>query len=79
MQGPLWALPGTFFTGRSAAAGIAAMNMVGILGGFLGPYMMGIAKDLTGTYQRGLSLASIVWVIACLLMFFVYKESQRKA
>jgi nitrate/nitrite transporter NarK len=30
------------------------MNTIGILGGFLGPYWMGLAKDFTGTYQPGL-------------------------
>ena len=54
MQGPLLAIPATFLSGRSAAAGIAAINMIGILGGFVGPYWMGFARDLTGDYQRGL-------------------------
>jgi ACS family tartrate transporter-like MFS transporter len=75
MQGPVWALPGSFFTGRSAAAGIAAMNMVGILGGFLGPYAMGYAKDLTGTYQRGLLLLAIPWLIAVVLMLYIRSQA----
>jgi MFS transporter, ACS family, tartrate transporter len=54
LQGPLLAIPPMFLKGRSMAAGIAAMNTVGMLGGFLGPFWMGIAKDLTGDYQRGL-------------------------
>ena len=58
-QGPLWSLPATFLEGRSAAAGIAAINMIGITGGFLGPYFIGFAKDLTGDYQRGLRLMGL--------------------
>jgi ACS family tartrate transporter-like MFS transporter len=54
LQGPLWALPASFLKGKSAAAGIAAMNMVGILGGFIGPAWMGVSKDLTGNYRAGL-------------------------
>src|SRR5205085_4254753 len=54
MQGPLWAIPGAFLSGRSAAAGIAAINTIGILGGWLGPSWMGFARDLTGDFQRGL-------------------------
>jgi ACS family tartrate transporter-like MFS transporter len=54
MQGPLLALASSFLHGRSAAAGIAAMNTIGILGGFVGPYGMGLAKDFTGTYRPGL-------------------------
>jgi MFS transporter, ACS family, tartrate transporter len=76
MQGPVWAIPPTFFKGRSAAAGIAAMNMVGILGGFLGPYAMGLAKDLTGTYQRGLLLLSIPWLLGAGLMFYMRQQAR---
>jgi len=54
LQGPLLAIPPTFLKARTMAAGIAAMNTIGMLGGFLGPYWMGIAKDLTGDYQHGL-------------------------
>jgi hypothetical protein len=31
MQGRLWAIPGAFLSGRPAAAGIAAINTIGIL------------------------------------------------
>jgi ACS family tartrate transporter-like MFS transporter len=70
MQGPLWAIPAAFLTGRSAAAGIAAINMIGILGGFIGPYWMGIAKDLTGDYQRGLLTMTVpLLTAACILVY----------
>jgi hypothetical protein len=38
LQGPLLALATSFLHGKSAAAGIAAMNTIGILGGFIGPF-----------------------------------------
>ena len=79
MQGPLWAIPPTFFSGRSAAAGIATMNMVGMIGGFLGPYALGIAKDLTGTYQRGLLCFTIPWFIAAAIMFYLRRSAQAPA
>lgn len=49
---PVVAIPPLFLKGKSMAAGIAAMNTIGMLGGFIGPYWMGIARDLTGDYQR---------------------------
>jgi ACS family tartrate transporter-like MFS transporter len=52
--GPAWAIASSFLTGRSAAAGIATANTIAIVGGFLGPYWMGRAKDFTGNYQTGL-------------------------
>ncbi|MGC7986133.1 MFS transporter, partial [Salmonella enterica] len=33
---PLWAMPSTFLSGAGAAAGIAMINSLGNLGGFVG-------------------------------------------
>ena len=49
-----WPLPASFLTGASAAAGIAAINSLGNLSGFAGPYAMGYLKDLTGNFTAGL-------------------------
>jgi MFS family permease len=49
-----WPIPSAFMTGTSAAAGIAAINSIGNLSGFAGPYMMGYLKDLTGNFTVGL-------------------------
>jgi nitrate/nitrite transporter NarK len=49
-----WPLPSSFLSGASAAAGIAAINSLGNLAGFFGPYMMGYFKDLTGNFTVGL-------------------------
>ena len=50
----LWPIPSAFLTGTSAAAGIAAINSIGNLSGFAGPYMMGYLKDVTGSFTTGL-------------------------
>jgi ACS family tartrate transporter-like MFS transporter len=63
LQTPLLALPGTFLKGRSMAAGIAAMNTLGMMGGFLGPWAMGLVKDHTGEYRMGL----VGLVVPCLV------------
>jgi ACS family tartrate transporter-like MFS transporter len=68
-QGPVLTLPAEFLTGRTSAIGYAAITGIGIGGGFLGPYWMGRARDLTGDYQRGLltlalpsaAAAGVVW------------------
>jgi ACS family tartrate transporter-like MFS transporter len=71
LQGPLLALAISFLHGKSAAAGIATMNTVGILGGFLGPLGMGLAKDLSGSYQRGLLMLVIPTGIAATTIFLM--------
>jgi MFS transporter, ACS family, tartrate transporter len=77
MQGPLWSLPASFLKGRSAAAGIAAINMIGIIGGFLGPYFMGFAKDLTGDYQKGLRLMALPMLLGSTIMLYLRREARR--
>ncbi|MFB0492132.1 ACS family tartrate transporter-like MFS transporter [Methylobacterium sp. OAE515] len=49
-----WAMPGEFLSGPAAAGGIALINAIGNLGGFVGPYVLGWLKDYTGTYEAGL-------------------------
>lgn len=49
-----WTLPPSFLGGTAAAGGIAAINSVGNLGGFLGPTAMGWLKQSTGDYTAGM-------------------------
>ena len=53
-KAPLWAMASTFMSGTAAAAGIAMINSIGNLGGFIGPYMIGWIKGKTGSYTGGL-------------------------
>lgn len=76
IQGPVWAIPFSFLKGKSAAAGIAAINTVAILGGFVGPYWMGLMKDLTGTYRRGLLSLTIPSLI-CAVMILVMRRNEQ--
>ena len=49
-----WSLPTAFLAGAGAAAGIAVVNSVGNLAGFVAPYVIGWAKDSTGSAAVGL-------------------------
>jgi Putative threonine/serine exporter len=44
-----WTLPTAFLSGAGAAAGIAAVNSIGNLGGYFGPKIFGQLRDWTGT------------------------------
>jgi MFS transporter, ACS family, tartrate transporter len=79
LQGPLMALASSFLHGKSAAAGIAAMNTIGILGGFAGPYWMGLAKDFTGTYQPGLLWLGIPGMVGAATIFMMRAKSLQVA
>jgi sugar phosphate permease len=54
--GPFWALSTASLSGTAAAGGIALINSVGNLGGFVGPYLVGIIKDETGSNMAALLL-----------------------
>lgn len=45
----LWALASQFFTGKAAAVGFALLNVFGALGGFFGPYLMGLSQAHSGS------------------------------
>ena len=60
-KGPFWAMPSMFLTGTAAAAAIAWINSIGNLGGFFGPWYVGVMKDITGGYAGGL-MDWLCWV-----------------
>ena len=50
-KGPFWSMPPMFMTGAAAAASIAWINSLGNLGGFFGPWYVGVVKDWSGSYR----------------------------
>ncbi|GGE27695.1 MFS transporter [Pullulanibacillus camelliae] len=52
--GPFWPLPNAFLSKEMAAVGLAVINSIGNIGGFLGPYAIGYLKDATGSVSSGL-------------------------
>ncbi len=73
---PFWAMPPQFLSGKGAAAGIAAINAVGNLGGFIGPYAVGWARQETGNYSGGMMIlaASLVAAAALVLAMGRFKR-----
>ncbi|MGO4613917.1 MFS transporter [Nocardia sp. 2YAB30] len=58
-----WSLPTGFLGGAAAAAGIAAINSVGNLAGFVSPYMIGALKDATGSTSIPMYVLAFALVI----------------
>jgi ACS family tartrate transporter-like MFS transporter len=73
---PLWSMPTMFLSGSAAAAGIATINSIGNLGGFVGPAMIGWIKDLTGSFRGGLFFVAGLLVLSAVLTL-VLARSQR--
>jgi MFS transporter, ACS family, tartrate transporter len=73
-KGPFFAMPPMFLSGAGLAAGIAWINSIGNLGGFFGPWYVGVMKDLTGSYAGGLyglALLGLVAAIVCALFLHI--------
>jgi D-galactonate transporter len=64
----LWVLPSALLTGAAAAGGIALMATIGNLGGYVAPYVMGLAKEATGRLDIGLYLMSAAMIVGALLV-----------
>jgi ACS family tartrate transporter-like MFS transporter len=72
--GPFWTLPSSFLRGSAAAGGIAIINSVGNLGGFIGPYLIGYIKRNTGSFAGGLVVLALFLLIGALLVFIIHRE-----
>ncbi|MGH1572146.1 hypothetical protein ACRAWG_17495 [Methylobacterium sp. P31] len=68
VKGPFWALSTEWLSAGTAAAGIAQINAVGNVGGFIGTYLLGVIKDATGSYPLGLLPLAALSGAGCLLV-----------
>ena len=63
-----WTLPTAMLSGTAAAGGIAMINAVGNLGGFLGPSVVGVIKDATGSFSLGLLVISLGALVGAVVL-----------
>ncbi|HVY14962.1 MAG TPA: MFS transporter [Rhodopila sp.] len=67
-QPVFWAIPSSLLTGAAAAGGLALINAVGGLAGFLGPFVVGAIKDATGSYSWGMVAIAACAVVAAVIV-----------
>ena len=65
--GPFWTLPAIFLAEAAAAVGIAVINSIGNLGGFIGPSLVGFLVQATGSTSAGLLAIGACMVLCGLL------------
>ncbi|RYC30270.1 MFS transporter [Lichenibacterium minor] len=64
-----YALPSRYLSGAAAAGGMAFINAVGSLSGYVSPWIIGRLKDATGSFDAGLlGLAGMLVVSAALTL-----------
>jgi MFS transporter, ACS family, tartrate transporter len=71
MMGPFWTLTTSMISGTAAAGAVAILQMVGGVGGFVGPYMTGRLRDATSSFTGGLYLISAMALGAVMLSLTV--------
>ncbi len=76
---PLWSMPTLFLSGPAAAAGIAAINAIGNLGGFFGPAIIGWVKNTTGSFAGGLYFVAGALVFSACLTLVLAGAQRRSA
>lgn len=67
---PLWSMPTVFLSGP-AAAWCATINSIGNLGGFVGPMMIGVIREQTGSYTWGLYFVAGLLAISALIVLIL--------
>lgn len=75
---PLWSMPTLFLSGSAAATGIATINSIGNLGGFVGPYAIGLIKQATGSYEWGLYFVGALLLVSAVTTLVIAGTSARR-
>jgi len=63
-KAPFWTLPGLFLSRSTAAVSIAAINSIGNLGGFAGPYAVGLIAKSSGAAVTGLAFLAVLTLVS---------------
>ena len=77
--GPFWSLPSEFLSGLSAAAGIALINSIGNLGGFVGPSAIGVLTKQTGGMYTGLRFVGFSLLTSAILLLLLPKTKLQRS
>lgn len=75
--GPFWALPRAFLAGSTAAAGIGLINSVGNLGGFAGPYIVGVIKHHSSNFATSLLTMGVPLLLGAILVVMMPRPKER--
>jgi MFS transporter, ACS family, tartrate transporter len=67
-QATFWAIPSGFLTGRAAAGGLALIVSIGNLGGFAGPFLIGLIRNATHNFTMSLLAVAAILLVGSLVM-----------
>jgi len=78
-QATFWAIPSGFLTGRAAAGGLALIVSVGNLGGFAGPFLIGLIRDATHGFTYPLLTVAGILLVGTASMLLLGDPARQKA
>jgi len=78
-QATFWAIPSGFLTGRAAAGGLALIVSVGNLGGFAGPFLIGLIRDATHGFTYPLLTVAGILLVGTVSMLLLGDPARQKA
>ncbi|HWH49623.1 MAG TPA: MFS transporter [Burkholderiales bacterium] len=70
-----WPMPSMFLSGAAAAAGIALINSIGNLGGYVGPFIVGWIKESTKSFEMGLYFLAACALASALITYFATRAT----
>jgi MFS transporter, ACS family, tartrate transporter len=70
-----WPMPSLFLTGGAAAVGMALINSIGNLGGYLGPTIVGKIKDTTGHFEWALYFMAGCLAVSTIIAFLATRST----
>lgn len=72
-----WSVPGLYLSGTAAAGGLALISTMGNSAGAVGPYMLGIIKTATGSFDDGLFIMAALLLLAVVLVLMMVPKNKR--
>ena len=73
-----WPMPSLFLTGAAAAAGMAFINSIGNLGGYVGPFIVGWIKDSTKSFEMALYFLAACALLSAVITFFAKRATDTR-
>lgn len=70
-----WPMPSIFLTGAAAAAGIALINSIGNLGGYIGPFIVGWIREGTRSFEMGLYFLAACAFLSAAITFLATRAT----
>ena len=73
--GVWWSYPTTFLSGAAAAGAVGLINSSGNIGGYVGPYLIGIIKNLTNSFELSFLILAGMVLISSVMMLTLKKKA----